>query len=289
MGFANNVIPGWMANDPDFIRFMQDPDSYTPPEPAKESMLSVDLIAATELRPAFFKTLAVNWGSDYDESDLEILAEFAGRGCYQSWSRPNPETADTDQYIIRNILAKGHESVLEHPTATFYVQGMSRSCAYELLRHRHLSRSELSQRYVDMSNARMVPPPAVRDAVIAQEATPDEANQFWQDQELWNSVKRAYKGIADDLAELSPGMTNKQVREAQRSVLPNTTETMFTTTGNLRAWRHVIKMRGALDADAEIREFALEVYRQLSEDSPAIFADMSIITADDGREFIRYV
>lgn len=82
--------------------------------------------------------------------DADDLAEQAGRLCYLSWNRPNPATATNKGYLA-NIIAQGHFSVLEHASATFYIDGVTRNFTHELIRHRHLSFSEVSQRYVDVS------------------------------------------------------------------------------------------------------------------------------------------
>src|SRR3954454_13546884 len=75
---------------------------------------------------------------DTDAEGGEALAEFAGRACYQSWSKPNPSTSTNAGYL-RHILEVGHLSVLEHGSVTFYLTGISRSLTHELIRHRHFS------------------------------------------------------------------------------------------------------------------------------------------------------
>jgi thymidylate synthase (FAD) len=85
-------------------------------------------------------------------------------------------------------------------------------------------------------------------------------------------AREAYDVIAQRLD--GQGFTRKQIREAARAVMPNATETKIVVTGNMRAWRHVCKMRGSEHADAEIRQFAHEVLRQLKEIAPNIFQDM---------------
>ena len=90
----------------------------------------------------------------------EPLAEFAGRACYQSWTKPNPSTATNAGYL-RHILEVGHLSVLEHGSVTFYLTGVSRSLTHELIRHRHFSYSQLSQRYVPGRDAAMVEPDVI--------------------------------------------------------------------------------------------------------------------------------
>src|SRR4029453_3534189 len=113
--------------------------------------LRVQLVAKTE----FFPPADVPWSTDADGG--QALAEFAGRACYQSWRKPNPATATNAGYL-RHILDVGHLSVLEHGSVTFYLTGVSRSLTHELIRHRHFSYSQLSQRYVPERDAAMVEP-----------------------------------------------------------------------------------------------------------------------------------
>ena len=102
----------------------------------------------------------VPWSTDAEGG--QALAEFAGRACYQSWSKPNPSTATNAGYL-NHILEVGHLSVLEHGTVTFYFTGVSRSFTHELIRHRHFSYSQLSQRYVPERDAAMVEPEAIAE------------------------------------------------------------------------------------------------------------------------------
>src|SRR5882762_1869276 len=118
--------------------------------------LKVQLIAKTEFLPP----ADVPWETDADGG--QALAEFAGRACYQSWKKPNPATATNSGYL-RHILEVGHLSVLEHGTVTMYFTGISRSLTHELIRHRHFSYSQLSQRYVPERNAAMVEPDVIAE------------------------------------------------------------------------------------------------------------------------------
>ena len=177
----------------------------------------------------------------------EALIEFAGRLCYESFSMPNKETATKEGYLA-NILAQGHESVLEHVSVTFYVEGVSRNLSHELIRHRHLSFSELSQRYVNMDDANVVIPPAYRDAFKTDKIHFSCAGE--------GRTQAAYENNYN--WGLSHGLVGKKAREAARYVLPSSMETKFVVTGNLRAWRDVLKKRDSEHADAEMQLFAKE-------------------------------
>src|SRR5882757_8975043 len=123
---------------------------------AETAPLQVQLIAKTE----FFAPPDVPWNTDADGG--QALVEFAGRACYQSWSKPNPKTATNAGYL-RHIIDVGHLSVLEHASVSFYITGISRSCTHELIRHRHFSYSQLSQRYVPEADSQIVVPPGMED------------------------------------------------------------------------------------------------------------------------------
>ena len=98
-----------------------------------------------------------------DATDAECLVEEAGRGCYESWDKPNPKTARNADYINRTAFEMQHGSILEHASATFRFSGVSRAWLCEMERHRHLSWSVVSQRYVDAAKFGVVIPPAIRE------------------------------------------------------------------------------------------------------------------------------
>ncbi|MER7167245.1 FAD-dependent thymidylate synthase, partial [Micromonospora sp. NPDC000207] len=115
---------------------------------------AVHLIGWTHFNAPLMENLT-GWSTDADGG--QALAEAAGRACYQSWKKPNPATATNAGYLA-HILEIGHLSVLEHGSVTFYFTGVSRSFTHELIRHRHFSYSQLSQRYVPERDAAMVEP-----------------------------------------------------------------------------------------------------------------------------------
>jgi thymidylate synthase (FAD) len=232
----------------------------------------VVLIGKTE----FFPPADVPWAADSDGG--EALAEFAGRACYQSWKKPNPSTATNAGYL-RHILEVGHLSVLEHGSVTFYITGISRSLTHELIRHRHFSYSQLSQRYVPEKRAMMVEPEVIASDPALHEmflAAADASLQAYND--LLAGLEQHY---AD---ESNPTLRRKQARQAARAVLPNATETRIVVTGNYRAWRHFIAMRATEHADVEIRSLAVECLRQLQKAAQNVFDDFTITTQPDGTE-----
>jgi len=234
--------------------------------------LKVQLIGWTN----FQAPEGVPWSTDADGG--QALAEFAGRACYQSWRKPNPATATNAGYI-RHILDVGHLSVLEHGVVSFYLTGLSRSLTHELIRHRHFSYSQLSQRYVPERDAAMVEPD-----VIAGD--PELHDTFMA---ASDAAQHAYTQLLEGLEKKFADVENatlrrKQARQAARSVLPNATETRIVVTGNYRAWRHFIAMRATEHADTEIRALAVECLRQLNEVASSVFADFTISELEDGTQ-----
>src|SRR6185436_17262684 len=176
---------------------------------------------------------------DYSSTGAEDLAEFAGRACYQSFHKPNALTRYNDAYLA-NILVQGHESVLEHASVSFYVQGVSRNMLLELERHRHLSFSVISTRFVNSEHTEVVIPPALRGDALAEYVIIEQAE----------ASRKAYVALYERLT--LAGKTRKEGREAARVALSGNLETKFVVTGNMRAWRDVLKKRYSVHADAEI-------------------------------------
>jgi thymidylate synthase (FAD) len=192
----------------------------------------------------------------------DALAEAAGRICYKSFGRKNPDTA-TNQLYLDNILGQGHYSVLEHSSVTFLVRDVSRALLTELTRHRHLSFSVVSQRYCDYANTEPVIPPALRGDLYATETL----------REAYAEDVRTYTDLVKYLTD-DRGLKRKQAREAARAVLPNAAPVDMVVTGNLRAWRDVLGKRYHKAADAEIFEFAGRVLDHLRDLAPNSVQDI---------------
>jgi thymidylate synthase (FAD) len=233
-------------------------------------------------RPTFAapEHLPVQWVGE--STDGERLAEFAGRVCYMS--QHNPAKRSTREYL-ENIKKQGHGSVLEHSNYTVLLEGVSRSLTHELVRHRAgFAYSQLSQRYVDESEASFVVPPAVAG---------DEALEAaWRAQV--EEAQRAYVSLVERLMERYGWVADrvhrrKMAREAARAVLPNATETKIVVTANARAWRTMLELRASEGAELEIRRAALALLRALQAEAPGFFSDFEIYQGEDRREAARVV
>ena len=231
-------------------------------------------------RPQFIEPahLPVKWSEP--ASDGERLAEYAGRVCYMS--QHNPANRTTAAYI-ENIKKQGHGSVLEHAVYVLLLEGISRSCSHELVRHRAgFGYSQLSQRYVDESHAAFVVPPAIAgDAALEEE---------WKRQV--EAAQAAYVRAVESLMERYAWVADKVhrrklAREAARSVLPNATEVKIVVSGNARAWRTMLELRTGEGAELEIRRLAVACLGILQREAPSLFSDFEIYTAEDRQAAAR--
>lgn len=192
-------------------------------------------------------------------TDMDNLAEFAGRVCYRAEGKPNPATEQNADYLA-NIIRQQHTSTLEHSSASFYITGVSRAFLCEITRHRHLSFSVQSQRFVDESEANIIIPPAIRELGMGS---------YLDD--VMVGASRDYTRLVRDLTDA--GLPRKQAREAARAVLPNMTEVRMVVSGNIRAWRDTLVRRIDPSADAELQEVASMILKELKKLAPASFQD----------------
>jgi thymidylate synthase (FAD) len=209
---------------------------------------------------------------------------MAGRTCSMSFGKGRK----SNQEYLENILSSKHGSVLEHAVWNLLITGVSRALTHELVRHRAgFAYSQLSQRYVDETEARYVVPPLYQDN--------EALRAKWQ--QTIECVRKAYVELASATTdyvqqkhpEMPPRDRRKWARQAARSILPNACETKIFVTGNSRAWRHFLEQRGSPHADTEIRLLAVEIYKVLKQESPNIFHDIELAEEPDGLPAVRVV
>ncbi len=178
----------------------------------------------------------------------EELLEHAGRICYRSEGRGEPGE------FIQARVREGHESIIEHASASFEISGISRACSHQLVRHRLASYSQESQRYVDMSDPAWTLPP---DVLVS-----DEAMAVWEG--FAQDVKDAYQA----LREL--GMR----KEDARFVLPNAAATRIIVTMNFRELLHFFRIRISRAAQWEIRDVGVRMLELVCPHAPSVFGDL---------------
>lgn len=223
---------------------------------------------------------------------LDAIPEIAGRLCYQSFKNPRP---GGQKAYLHNVLEMGHGSILEHSYVGFIFTGISRSLTHEMIRHRAgTAFSELSQRYYEPEDVGFVLPPLAIENESQKLYFAASFQSAWE--EYQDAVKAGVQYESERWLMANPGvhagkkdltLIRKRARESSRSILPNATETHMYMTANLRAWRHIIALRGSIHADLEIRRLAVVIADRLKELAPNCMQDVSIVVDVDGRKSVE--
>jgi thymidylate synthase (FAD) len=191
-------------------------------------------------------------------ADGEALIALAAKLCYAGGALDSlleKIAAGDPRAFLRKIREMGHESVLEHVSFTFLVEGVSRSLLAQLTRHRIASFSVQSQRYVSYAKGfGYVVPPAV--SALGPEAENEYAAQMAQ-------MQRWYEGWQSKL----------NANEDARFVLPNACETRLMVTMHARELRHFFALRMCERAQWEIRSLAEKMFALCWEQAPELFED----------------
>lgn len=195
---------------------------------------------------------------DLDPSVAELM-EYAGRRCYDASGRKSEKTSTSYGYLA-NIMDQNHLSVLEHGNWSILIERISRACSHELVRHRHFSYSQESQRYVlSTKHSEAVIPPAMLGDDRQIDAFVRSVESGWEEYDI------AYKALRDQ------GYAHKEASEAARAYIPNAASTSIVMTGNARSWIEFIQKRDAAGADAEIRRLAGIIATVLGDELPEVF------------------
>lgn len=203
----------------------------------------------------------------------ELLIATAARCCYsnipiselKNGLATNPEEVER---LIKMLISINHESVFEHVSFTFAIDGVSRSCSHQLVRHRIASYSQRSQRYCSTTQLEVVTPPAiVNDSTALKEFN-----------DVMQHIVAAYNHIRNKLIEtyVAEGMdqksAEKKANEDARYVLPNACSTSIVMTMNVRSLLNFFKERCCNRAQWEIRDVANEMLKQCKETAPLLFS-----------------
>jgi len=186
----------------------------------------------------------------YPEDPIRAIAEAAR---VSRRSSAGEEEEEDHAELVHKLREWGHWSPFEFAAATFLIEGISRNCSHQLVRHRHLSFLQESQRYTTPTDA-VIPP-----------------SFFSLESDLLGEVNDLIRGAFDLYDRLvRAGIP----REDARFVLPQATATRLRVKGNFRAWREVIARRLGEPSQWEIKAVMREILRQLYEAAPVAFEDL---------------
>ncbi|KAB1442387.1 FAD-dependent thymidylate synthase [Pseudodesulfovibrio senegalensis] len=159
--------------------------------------------------------------------------------------------------FVRKVLDSGHDSPVEHVSFTYAIEGISRACSHQLVRHRIASYSQQSQRYVTDSMEYVLPPAIAR--------IPEAKKRF---ERFMEEVGAAYGDLHDIL--VANGRKSKANEDA-RFVLPQAAETKIVVTMNCRSLLHFFSLRCCMRAQWEVRAMAQQMLELAKKELPAIF------------------
>ena len=191
----------------------------------------------------------------------EETVALAAKLCYSksTISDLNDKISSQDQSdFIKKLMDMGHESVMEHASFTFGVEGVSRVLLAQLTRHRIASFSVQSQRYVSYDKG--------FGYIIPESITTLGEEAVMKYHEQMETIEGWYKDWQNQL-----GGTVEKSNEDARFVLPNACETRIMLTMNVRELRHFFSLRMCSRAQWEIRRMAEEMFRLCFETAPALF------------------
>ena len=210
--------------------------------------------------------------------DPEKVIATAAKLCYSASDIGSLYDGLTDEKaaeFVNKLMAMGHESPVEHVSFTFGIEGISRACSHQLVRHRIASYSQQSQRYVNMEDFEYITPPSVVEAGLVTEYNA-----------IINRIADSYgllqKALSDRLTKgfMEEGMEEKKARakadklanEDARFILPNACETKIVVTMNARSLFNFFKHRCCNRAQWEIRAVAEEMYKIVYGLAPTLFS-----------------
>ena len=181
---------------------------------------------------------------DFTENPELKIAEYAAI-CYDADTSP-----DRNEKRVQSIMKQRHLATLRFAYATFKIEGVSRVCSHQLVRHPHLSFLQRSSRYCKEGDMGFVVPESIRNS--------DSLLDYQ------TSLKIAV-GTYEDL--IASGVR----KEDARFVLPQSAHTEMYVTGNFQAWREVLEKRTSSHAQWEVRAVAMEILKLLYAKAPHIF------------------
>lgn len=210
--------------------------------------------------------ISIDW-LDKEPNGTQMITNIAhmGRICYQS------EGKTSNEELIRNLIKRGHESVLEHEKISVIVR-CDRGVTHELVRHRIASYSQESTRYCNYSREKFGNGITYINLAPGLELDPttSKLNELQRDLILTEWLTACEDAEKHYLRMLELGASP----QIARSVLNNSTKTQIGITMNLREWRHFFRLRCAKDAHPQMRDLALEMLEKFYSAIPVVFDDL---------------
>ena len=235
----------------------------------------------------------------------DAVVAAAAKLCYSKVGVEQISEKLTDEEVkrfVNHLVEIGHESPIEHVTFTFAIEGISRCCSHQQVRHRIASYSQQSQRYVKLEQFEYIIPPAIEsnpeakrifiEAMERDQKAYDELVDLLLEDILIDKHAADYGSCIREILKENPdaapdrskvldlyaekflkeyGKAEKQAIEDARYVFPNACETKIVITMNARSLLHFFNVRCCNRAQWEIREMATEMLKECKKIAPALF------------------
>lgn len=206
----------------------------------------------------------------------EYIVASAAKLCYSKVGVDEMMEKMTEESVnkfISNLANLHHESPFEHASFTFYIEGISRACSHQIVRHRIASYSQQSQRYVDLSSTfKYIIPDEIKGNVEAEKLYVESMQKdFNYYKEISETLYESYiKGLTEP-TKLELNKLRKKALENVRFALPNACETKMVVTMNARSLFNFFEHRMCNRAQEEIREVANQMLDLVLDVSPVLF------------------
>lgn len=233
----------------------------------------------------------------------DAIVAAAAKLCYSPVGVEEISKKLTDEEVakfVSNLVSMGHESPIEHVTFTFGIEGISRSCSHQIVRHRIASFSQQSQRYVKLDQFEYIIPPEIERneeakkifiehmercqnayddlvQILIEDKIRDEYLAFRNSRAFFESfvhianIKDYIDFIYKENNKKEYNAIEKQAIEDARYVFPNACETKMVTTMNARSLYNLFNKRCCNRAQWEIRQLADEMLKLVKEVAPVLF------------------
>lgn len=225
-----------------------------------------------------------------DGTPAERLIATGGKVCYDTYgSGGNPVVKH-----VESLVSQAHFSVTEHAHVGVFIEGISRGCSHELVRHRCFNYSQRSTRYTDEADAAIVLEPFMAllyQSYNKQREPTDNAvsvQEYRLVADFLTDAQGALQAYETQLKGLSllapPGLTTRDARKwcrgKARQLLPHALETRLVMTGNLLSWRQFFLKRTSRHAEPEIRRLASKIFNIVQPIAPAAFNSLKVDFVD---------
>jgi len=210
------------------------------------------------MREAKLKVILLRY-TPHPEETIAMAAKLCYSPSHISELREKISSKDQKNFV-RKLMEMGHLSPVEHASFTFAIEGISRACSHQLVRHRLASYSQQSQRYVsEESGFDYIIPPLIKED---SELRKIFINFMDESQRVYNEIVRKLN---------KKGVKGESANQDARFVLPNAAETKIMVTMNARELLHFFKQRCCNRAQWEIRRMAEEMLKLVKKIAPTVF------------------